>query len=74
MFIDEDHSFQDIRGKSVQQWLTEMSKHEDLEVRGGVRATMGYIEGLKRKIAQLEKMNDVKDHYLKRIMSRGSIK
>ncbi len=72
MFMKEDHTFQEIREKSVQQWLEGMSTHEDLEVRGGVRATTGYIESLKQRIDQLEKMNDVKDTYLKKIKMKDT--
>ena len=37
MFIKEDNTYNDIREKSLLQWLNEMEKHEDVEVRGGVK-------------------------------------
>ena len=36
MFFKEDTTFNDIRDKSLQQWLDEMEQHEDVAVRGGV--------------------------------------
>ena len=35
MFIKEDNTYNDIREKSLLQWLNEMEKHEDVAVRGG---------------------------------------
>ena len=61
---DEDD---DIREKSIKQWLDQMSGHEDIEVRGGTKVTQGYIEDLKRKISSLEEKNAVKDRYLKKM-------
>lgn len=70
MFIKEDKTFHELRERSVQQWLDEMGRKDDLEVRGGVKATADYIEGLKAKILQLEKQNTLKDTYLKRIQNK----
>ena len=72
MFIKEDRSFREIREKSVIQWLDAMSRNDNLEVRGGVRATMDYISGLKQEIAQLEQSNAVKDKYLKKIKMKDT--
>lgn len=72
MFTKQDHSFREIREKAVQQWLDEMSRNEDLEVRGGVRASLQYIKSLKQEITQLEKANDVKDAYLKKMRTQAS--
>ena len=35
MFIKEDNTYNDIREKSLLQWLNEMEKHEDVAVRCG---------------------------------------
>lgn len=43
MFIKEDNTYNDIREKSLLQWLNEMEKHEDLAVRGGVKLAKEYI-------------------------------
>jgi len=72
MFIKEDHSFREIREKSVLQWLDEMSRKDDIEVRGGVRATTEHIESLKKEIAQLMKSNEVKDTYLRKLKTQGT--
>ena len=37
MFIKEDNTYNDIREKSLLQWLNEMEKHEDVAVRVGVK-------------------------------------
>ena len=43
----EDTTFNDIRDKSLQQWLDEMEQHEDVAVRGGVKLTREYVQYLK---------------------------
>ena len=47
MFFKEDTTFNDIRDKSLQQWLDEMEQHEDVAVRGGVKLTREYVQYLK---------------------------
>lgn len=37
MFNREDNTYNEIREKSLFQWLDEMEKHEDIAVRGGVK-------------------------------------
>lgn len=37
MFINEDTTYNDIRERSLLQWLDEMEHHEDVAVRGGVK-------------------------------------
>lgn len=69
-FGSEDYTFSQIREKSVQQWLLEMSEHEDIAVRSGVRATTDYIDSLKKKIEQLEEKNRLKDEYLKKLKEK----
>lgn len=67
MFMQEDNTFNEIREKSIRQWLQEMSNHEDVAVRGGVKVTTDYLDDLKKKIAQLEEENKLKDEYLKKL-------
>ena len=50
MFFKEDTTFNDIRDKSLQQWLDEMEQHEDVAVRGGVKLTREYVQYLKDEI------------------------
>ena len=40
MFEIEDNTYNEIREKSVRQWLEEMSEHEDVAVRCGVKVTL----------------------------------
>lgn len=63
----EDTTFRDIREKSVMQWLDEISDHEDIAVRGGVKVTREYIEALKQQIKNLEDRNRLKDNYLRKL-------
>ena len=50
---------------SIRQWLEDMSRHEDVAVRGGVKVTAEYLEDLKKQIRQLEgKKCALKDAYL----------
>ncbi len=69
-FLREDQSFSQIREKSVEQWLLEMSEHEDIAVRSGVRATSDHIASLKKKIEQLEEKNKLKDEYLRKLREK----
>ena len=36
MFQRDDTTYNDIRRKSLDQWLAEMENHDDIAVRGGV--------------------------------------
>ena len=36
MFIRDDNTYNEIRERSLEQWLEEMEQHEDVAVRGGV--------------------------------------
>lgn len=67
MIIKEDNIYNETREKSIMQWLDEMSKHEDLAVRDGVKVTRDYIEYLKSQIVILEEKNKLKDSFLKRL-------
>ena len=67
MLAKDDTTFNVIREKSLQQWLNEMSSHEDVSVRGGVTLAREYVEYLELKIQKLEQKNKLKDEYLKRM-------
>lgn len=71
MFIKEDTTYNDIRERSVRQWLDEMGNHEDIEVRGGTRVTSDYIDYLKQQINNLENQNRLKDTYLKKLKGKN---
>lgn len=67
MLVREDNTYNDIREKSLLQWLDEMEQHDDIAVRGGVRLAKEYMEHLKEEIRRLEEKNKLKDEYLKKI-------
>lgn len=67
MFTREDRTFDNLRENSVKQWLEEMSQHEDLAVRGGVRVTVDYINHLQQEIERLKESNELKKQFLKRM-------
>ncbi|MDE6312479.1 MAG: hypothetical protein K2M46_02495 [Lachnospiraceae bacterium] len=67
MFLKDDNTYNEIREKSIRQWLKEMSEHQDVAVRGGVAVTTDYIDYLKHRIEELEAKNKLKDGYLKKL-------
>lgn len=67
MIIKEDNTYNDIREKSMKQWLNELAESEDIVNRGGARLTLDYLEHLDRKIKELEDKNALKDKYLKKM-------
>ncbi len=70
MFFSEDNTFNDIREKSLEQWLKEMEEHEDVAVRGGVKLCREYIGHLENKINKLQEENELKNKYLKMMISK----
>ncbi len=71
MFLKEDNTYNDIREKSLMQWLDEMEQHEDVAVRGGVRLCREYIQYLKDKNERLNEENELKNSYLKKMSKKG---
>ena len=70
MFNREDNTYNEIREKSLFQWLDEMEKHEDIAVRGGVKLTQEYIQHVKDENKRLEEQNKLKNEYLKKVVGR----
>lgn len=70
MFLQEDNTYNDIRQKSLNQWLDEMEKHEDVAVRCGVKLTREYIQYLNDEINRLREENQLKNEYLKKMSHR----
>ena len=70
MFQMEDHTYRDLRERSLMQWLEEMEKHEDMTVRGGVRLCREYIQSLKDQNARLHQENQLKNEYLRKFSKR----
>lgn len=71
MFIKDDNTYNDIREKSLNRWLDEMEKHEDIAVRGGVKLTREYVLHLKAEIERLRGENELKNSYLKKMSKKG---
>ena len=70
MLIKEDNTYNDIREKSLIQWLDEMEQHEDIAVRGGVKLCREYMQHLMNKNEKLQQENELKNSYLKKMSKR----
>ena len=70
MFGRPDHTYNDIREKSLMQWLDEMEQHEDVAVRSGVRLARDYIQYLKDENQKLKNENELKNSYLKKMAGK----
>lgn len=70
MFEIKDNTYNEIREKSVRQWLEEMSGHEDVAVRCGVKVTLEYLNHLKDEIQELKESNELKKMYLKKLKEK----
>ena len=70
MFQIEDNTFRDLRERSLLQWLEDMEKHEDMDVRGGVRLCQEYIQSLKDENTRLRQENQLKNEYLRKFSKR----
>lgn len=70
MFFQEDNTYNDIREKSLMQWLDEMEQHEDVAVRSGVRLARDYIQYLKDENQKLKNENELKNSYLKKMAGK----
>ena len=66
MFTREDNTYNEIREKSLLQWLDEMEQHEDVAVRGGVKLCREYMQSLKSKNDLLKEEIALKNSYLKK--------
>ena len=60
MFTRPDNTYNDIREKSLMQWLDEMEQHSDVAVRGGVKLTREYVQHLQEEIRRLEEENQLR--------------
>ena len=70
MFFREDNTYNDIRDKSLMQWLDEMEQHGDVAVRSGVRLARDYIQYLKDENQKLKNENELKNSYLKKMAGK----
>lgn len=71
MFTRPDNTYNDIREKSLMQWLDEMEQHSDVAVRGGVKLTREYVAHLQEKIKRLEEENELKAQYLRKMKEKN---
>lgn len=70
MFFREDNTYNDIREKSLMQWLDDMEKHPDIAVHGGVKLCREYMEHLKKENDKLKEANALKNEYLKKVAGK----
>lgn len=70
MFIKEDNTYNDIRRRSLNNWLDEMSGHEDVAVRCGVTLVRDYIDYLNHENERLRSENQLKNEYLKKLKNK----
>ncbi|MBQ0028544.1 MAG: hypothetical protein KBS96_08070 [Lachnospiraceae bacterium] len=66
-WFNDDNTYNDIRERSLKQWLKEMSEHDDIAVRGGVKLANDYIEHLKKENMSLNEEIELRNKYLKKI-------
>ena len=71
MFTRPDNTYNDIREKSLMQWLDEMEQHEDLAVSGGVKLAREYVQYLKDEIKRQGEENQLKAQYLKKMKEKN---
>lgn len=67
MYFSDKSEYQDIREKSLMQWLAEMEQHEDIAVRGGVKLAREYVQSLQKEIENLKSENELKKEYMKKL-------
>lgn len=70
MFYPEDHTYDEIRRKSLIQWLEQMESHEDIAVRGGVTLAKEYLKFLEDENTKLKSENELKNQYLKKMAAK----
>ena len=67
MFGTEDNTYNEIRERSLMQWLSQMEEHEDLAVRGGVKLGREYVQHLKAVNERQKQEMQLKDQYLRKM-------
>ena len=63
----EDKTYNDIRYRSLIQWLDEMSEHEDIAVRGGTKLAKEYMQYLMDENQRLQGEIELRNTYLKKM-------
>lgn len=67
MYFTDKSEYNDIREKSLHNWLDEMENHPDIAVRGGVKLTREYIQHLNDEIENLKNENKLKAQYMQKL-------
>lgn len=70
MFLPKDNTYNEIREKSLNQWLEEMEQHEDVAVRCGVPLCREYMKHLAQENEKLKQENALKNEYLKKVKAK----
>lgn len=73
MFIREDNTYNEIRERSLEQWLEEMEQHEDVAVRGGVRLCRDFMAHLREENERLKQENDLVKSYLRKMKKSNQL-
>ena len=68
----EDNSYNEMKGRSAIQWLTETMNSENKIDKSGAKVTLEHIEYLNRRIRDLEGKNALKDEYLKKLKMKNA--
>ena len=74
MFLPKDNTYNEIREKSLNQWLNEMENHEDVAVRCGVPLCREYMKYLAEENQKLKEENFLKNEYLKKAKAKQAEK
>ena len=73
MFTKQDNTYNDIRERSLLQWLDEMEQHPDIAVHGGAKLAREYLQHLKLEIDRLESENRLKAQYMKQYRAKNEL-
>ena len=71
MFKIKDHTYRDLRERSLLQWLDDMEAHEDMTVRGGVRLCREYLAYLEEQNRRLKEENELKNSYMRKLAQKN---
>lgn len=66
----KDNTYNDIRERSLNQWLDEMAEHEDIAVRGGVKLAKEYLAHMKKENELLQAEIELRNEYLKKLKNK----
>lgn len=66
----KDNTYNDIRERSLNQWLDEMAEHEDIAVRGGVKLAKEYLAYMKKENELLQAEIELRNEYLKKLKNK----